>query len=691
MNKDDIKKLIAKKIGVSSSESELASQILLDSMAENLTGFTNAVKVKGLGIFQVTDDKRELIYSPAGEDIAGKTDSFYMRFDVPNPPSEGDDFDEDIFSLSVGKPTVPLNKGAEDGGTSFLVIRKQIEERVRDILSESEYYENYDLLESLGISAVPEEKPEIETAEDDEIENIFNIKEDESEEVETSGGDKSEGEDVFNLMNEVDEKDKFPLPGDEPVVEDKNIFEDFGKAEDTEDEPEDTAQNNMKSFFERLNEIESKDSDKYEAAEEEPEETPAEEPPAARKPIEEKQDNGHFMDPIDFYSYPERDEDEQKKAKEAAEDEDPDLATLKNFMLDDDEEEPDPVFEEPRVITNDEDEYNEPVFEKPKKKEEDDDIFGLDDMEKRSDGEDSSAEWNWGDDLDDGEKTSKDKDSEEEDPFDTLERTLMEDDMDDLNLEEVAPTRVTGNDEESEEEEEQLAAGFAGEDDYEDINDVSGSNMRQTAERKIKSYRENASVGSLIVIAAFVIIIGTILYFMFFSGGSTVKESSSVPDQEEILENTSDVSSVPESEEPAGTGEEVEQETPSEGVTDEAADNTVPEEAIPTPVNNAETKPAATGGTAGSSSNSNLYREYPNEVRISNLIARNGDTYSVQVSSWKNPIKAENEVKRLRAAGYDAFIINAYLPAKGGTWHRVRIGGFKSVEEARKFSNEYQN
>jgi len=81
----------------------------------------------------------------------------------------------------------------------------------------------------------------------------------------------------------------------------------------------------------------------------------------------------------------------------------------------------------------------------------------------------------------------------------------------------------------------------------------------------------------------------------------------------------------------------------------------------------------------------NIYQNVPNDTRVSGSIYFDGKNYSYQTSSWRNKQKAEDEVKRLRALGFSTFIMEAYLPQKGGTWYRVRIGGFNSVKDVQDF------
>jgi nucleoid DNA-binding protein/cell division septation protein DedD len=72
------------------------------------------------------------------------------------------------------------------------------------------------------------------------------------------------------------------------------------------------------------------------------------------------------------------------------------------------------------------------------------------------------------------------------------------------------------------------------------------------------------------------------------------------------------------------------------------------------------------------------------EKKISENIFQDGNYYSVQVSSWKAKSKAQSEVARFLKSGRQALLVEAQIPGRG-IWYRVRITGFNSVEEAEKF------
>src|SRR3989339_273809 len=76
------------------------------------------------------------------------------------------------------------------------------------------------------------------------------------------------------------------------------------------------------------------------------------------------------------------------------------------------------------------------------------------------------------------------------------------------------------------------------------------------------------------------------------------------------------------------------------------------------------------------------------ETRLTDMVFYDGKSYNFQISSWKNKMLAQEEVNRLRAQGFNAFLVEAYLPDKGGNWYRIRIGSFKSEQEALDFKKK---
>lgn len=85
-------------------------------------------------------------------------------------------------------------------------------------------------------------------------------------------------------------------------------------------------------------------------------------------------------------------------------------------------------------------------------------------------------------------------------------------------------------------------------------------------------------------------------------------------------------------------------------------------------------------------SNSNEY-QVENETNPEGVIFTDGNLYCFQISSWKNKATAESEADKLKAAGHKAYVQEAYIDARRGTWYRVRIGFFNTLQEAQDYQN----
>lgn len=63
--------------------------------------------------------------------------------------------------------------------------------------------------------------------------------------------------------------------------------------------------------------------------------------------------------------------------------------------------------------------------------------------------------------------------------------------------------------------------------------------------------------------------------------------------------------------------------------------------------------------------------------------------YTLQVAAFNNPTEAEELVNQLKKKGYDAYQVTGSAAAKG-TLHRVRMGHFQSLQEARQFALTFE-
>ncbi len=66
------------------------------------------------------------------------------------------------------------------------------------------------------------------------------------------------------------------------------------------------------------------------------------------------------------------------------------------------------------------------------------------------------------------------------------------------------------------------------------------------------------------------------------------------------------------------------------------------------------------------------------------MIFTDGNLFCFQIAAFRTREKAEKEAARLLDAGENVFIVESYLPELQSTWYRVRIGFFKTINEARE-------
>jgi cell division protein FtsN len=57
--------------------------------------------------------------------------------------------------------------------------------------------------------------------------------------------------------------------------------------------------------------------------------------------------------------------------------------------------------------------------------------------------------------------------------------------------------------------------------------------------------------------------------------------------------------------------------------------------------------------------------------------------FFLQVSSWKELGRADLDAERYRTQGFDVIVESEFIPTKGGTWYRVRLGPYESSQAAR--------
>lgn len=80
-----------------------------------------------------------------------------------------------------------------------------------------------------------------------------------------------------------------------------------------------------------------------------------------------------------------------------------------------------------------------------------------------------------------------------------------------------------------------------------------------------------------------------------------------------------------------------------------------------------------------------------NESNVTPTIFSDGNLFVVQVSSWKTASVAKNELVKLEAKGYNAFIHEVYINSKRATYNRVRVGFFNSLNEAKEIERKIKS
>ncbi len=75
-----------------------------------------------------------------------------------------------------------------------------------------------------------------------------------------------------------------------------------------------------------------------------------------------------------------------------------------------------------------------------------------------------------------------------------------------------------------------------------------------------------------------------------------------------------------------------------------------------------------------------------NEHIVRDMIFTDGRLYTAQISAWRTKVKAETEAAKLNQQGYNAFVAQIYFEEWNETWYRVRVGYFKSFEEAQSLA-----
>lgn len=187
--------------------------------------------------------------------------------------------------------------------------------------------------------------------------------------------------------------------------------------------------------------------------------------------------------------------------------------------------------------------------------------------------------------------------------------------------------------------------------------------------REYQGYRKRSTVPSLIIALVVIIVLAGIifLYFKLKSANNELSAGSDNNGKPTTIERNYDV--------------------PVTYPYDKSGENKTPEnETVQDQQGKNETELKTSENTNAAKPDMTEIREPVNARRIGNYIYQYPEGVVVQVSSWKSKSIALSEVQRYRDAGYTAFAEKAEIQGMG-LYYRVRVGYFKSLEEAEKFVN----
>ncbi|MCU7494485.1 MAG: hypothetical protein HF314_12850 [Ignavibacteria bacterium] len=169
MKKEELVNIISQRLSSQGRETTVAFDVFLQKVAESLE-VNESVKIPDVGIFQL---KRKGNLSAADSAARGKS-SFYLLF-VPlkfnrkdknevlafqvNPRNvKRAEIDDEVFSLSVDQPVIPVTEQARKDflvHSSYLMLQKNFEDRVESILSNSVNLSDFEI--EYNFSSMPEE------------------------------------------------------------------------------------------------------------------------------------------------------------------------------------------------------------------------------------------------------------------------------------------------------------------------------------------------------------------------------------------------------------------------------------------------------------------------------------------------------------------------------------------------------
>lgn len=771
----ELQKKIANVLGVSASQKELSFEILVDKLTEILLDDIT-LKVPRVGYFQLkvvsaNNEVPPLIFSPLSEDFSPESQNLYLTIDVSPKIKNAPEFDSNIFSIGVGKPLLPLSVDEQpDSETAYAMLRKSIEERVKELLMQSDQIPNFNIWDDYYKSPKEFDDRSAEETKTQLLDITSDLKfnaevpsdkmpEKDKDQIDISSTttDQTSPPDYINFLNEEDQ-----LPNSETNLELGDLLYPSEEKRDLEYILNVTS-NEEKRELEKINETtideETSDLDNIVI------ETATKENADLQNVTEIVTQENNFSALIDL----ELNEApiENISISDLLDDDSSQIDDDLNITIEESEMEENivPVGEVLPKMLEDEKDINAEVgsdnvpdhknssFEELHKisneikSVEDNEEESIEDTQIEGDGE--RIEWNWGDELreefglaaderDDARYEMIDKsepgkegdlelvddfledENTTQDLFSRLEKTLERE----FNFSEGSKPRPTHErkkltiernklkkvvmefsgppakyefiEERPSEKVKRMAISLVDEDD------VMNKRKFTNTDEEIRGQSKDSYFGKmfLIIFGAFIIVAAVAIFIIINGNKANIASEESKPvdrgqtnltaDSENVLNKTQLNSATKDSEAlfyddfsefPRTATSPV----PIKDATDRQILETIKKETEKLKSSNNMNESPIIKPSTPASENKIVSNAVAADTKISNRIFSDGKNYYLQVSSWPNRIRADEEVNRLRDIGFNAFIIEANLPQKGGTWYRIRVGPFRTEKETEEF------
>ncbi len=698
---NDLKQKIGQMIGLSKAEEDLAYDIFIDKVSESLEIY-NAIKVETLGIFTFARGKdgtgpEVLTFVPS---YTGHKDALYYKLDYERS-GDDDEFDESIFNPGVKNINIQ-QKDKSGKNVHSESARRNIEERVVEILSESEPMNEFDLWNDYLNKSAYDVNTEVKVTTDTPQEEASVVDDFDFEELNSS--------EFFQESNETEEKED--LVEDEPLEEE--VLDDAEEQLETpkEEAPDAEAEEEISIHFEfDKPKNKSEEETRFERVESFDDDLTEDDTPEDNEKVEKTEsdilsslDDVEYQDLGNLNSENSRFEavsPDEMSDDEISFDADP-FSELAGFEGVEDEEEVESTenLEQPEeddewdVMRKTFDDMDDDKEESSQENEVHEDKQEID--EELEDLPDIEADvWDFGDDEEE-DKENEDKEDDNEFSAEDIKDIAEENEFTDSEEDEsdkkddkpfIPPKEKDENDPEND--------GSEGEFDKKtwdeiykdfDFDESTSKKIKNDKKEKVEKLEKKRKQGNtpiyknklLIILVLLAAVIAVVAYFYFEVNSpkspitiDDVRNGNKDSSSKEPVDNNS---LKPEFKDPDEVNKKLDE-------TINKLEEQKKEEPVLKPVVKQPevTKPKPVVRQDG------YFKDFTGASRVQNLIFKYNNQYYVQVSSVKKESSAEQEAKRFERKGNQVSIWKIYLENKKSYWHRVMVGPFNSVEDARGF------